>query len=235
MYLLTKSLTLNEGVSATLESDDAPEIIDGIIDDSVETSEREPEIVIDFGSGKIVDTVWLLGENLQDYDISASNDNSTFTSIDTDLETEDGEYGFEVFGNTTLYRYWKITLSQRGTSDPNYKISEVYLMRLLLDLRDDDKRPLRINSPINRDKVVTASTYNENLIEYKPSQSSPKTTITCHWEFLNNHIATALENIYKGPPHRPELTVYPRPETEPKKIYQDQIGFEFWFCYIFRD
>ena len=84
MYLLTKSETLNANVSATLTgAANAGNIIDGDVTTAVETTDREPVLNINLGSRKTVDTVFIKGENLQAYDISASNNNSTFTSIET--------------------------------------------------------------------------------------------------------------------------------------------------------
>ena len=73
MYLLTKSETLKANAAATLTgAADAGNIIDGDVTTAVETGNREPVLNIDLGSNKMVDTVFIKGENLQDYDISGS-------------------------------------------------------------------------------------------------------------------------------------------------------------------
>ena len=89
-----------------------------------------------------------------------------------------------------------------------------------MDLNIDEYRPIGFNTPIRHLKNVEAYTYNQNLIEYLPENSLTKTTIFCQWDFLDNLVVDALENLYRGPPHAPELTVYPRPLIELKKIYQ---------------
>ena len=89
---------------------------------------------------------------------------------------------------------------------------------LLLDLNTDEKRPLHYRPSIQRDGVVAYETYNQNLVQYN-TEGEEKTTLTFQWEHLDNDVADALEALWKGAPHAPELTVYPRPNAEPDKIY----------------
>ena len=231
MYLLTKSETLTPGVTVSLTGAvNAGNIIDGDVTTAVETANREPVLNIDLGNPKTVDTVFIKGENLQAYDISASNNNSTFTSIETNITVPSHSNSFVTFTNTTAYRYWRLSFSRRGASDPNYKIHEVYLASLLLDLNTDEKRPLHYRPSIQRDGVVAYETYNQNLVQYN-TEGDEKTTLTFQWEHLDNDIADALEALWKGAPHAPDLTVYPRPNAEPDKIYiakwKPEFGFKF--------
>ena len=103
-------------------------------------------------------------------------------------------------------------------------------MRLLLDLNTDEKRPLHYRPSIARDGVVAYETYNQNLVQYN-TEDEEKTTLTFQWEHLDNDIADALEALWKGAPHAPDLTVYPRPNAEPDKIYiakwKPEFGFKF--------
>ena len=231
MYLLTKSETLNDNVSASLTGvTNASQIIDGDVTTAIETTHREPVLNIDLGSGKLVDAVFIKGKNLQDYDISTSNDDSTYTEIETDITVLSHGNSFVGFTNTTAYRYWRLAFSQRGASDPNYRVAEVFLMRLLLDLNTDEKRPLHYRPSIARDGVVAYETYNQNLVQYN-TEGSEKTMLTFQWEHLDNDVADALEALWKGTPHAPALTVYPRPDAEPDKIYiakwKPEFGFRF--------
>ena len=231
MYLLTKPETLNANVSATLTGvTDASKVIDGNVVTAVETANREPVLNINLGSRKTVDTVFIKGENLQAYDISASNNNSTFTSIETNITVPDHGNSFATFTNTAAYRYWRLAFSQRAASDPNYRVAEVFLMRLLLDLNTDEKRPLHYRPSIPRTGVVAYETYNQNLVQYN-TEGEEKTTLTFQWEHLDNDVADVLEALWKGPPHAPELTVYPRPNAEPGEIYiakwKPEFGFKF--------
>ena len=134
------------------------------------------------------------------------------------------------FTNTAAYRYWRLSFSRRGASDPNYKIHEAYLASLLLDLNSDEKRPLHYRPSIPRDGVVAYETYNQNLVQYN-AEGEEKTTLTFQWEYLDNDVADALEALWKGSPHAPALTIYPRPNAEPDKIYiakwKPEFGFKF--------
>ena len=231
MYLLTKSETLTPGVSVSFTgAANADSIIDGNVTTVVETADREPVLNIDLGSRKVVDAIFIKGENLQDYDISASNNNNTFTDLETGVTVPAHGNSFVTFTNTTAYRYWRLSFSQRGASDPNYRIYEVFLMRLLLDLNTDEKRPLHYRPSIPRDGVVAYETYNQNLVQYN-TEGEEKTTLTFQWEYLDNDVADALEALWKGPPHAPVLMVYPRPDAEPDKIYivkwKPEFGFKF--------
>ena len=231
MYLLTKSETLTPGVSVSFTgAANADSIIDGDVTTAVETANREPVLNIDLGSRKLVDAVFIKGENLQNYDISVSNDNSTFTSIETNITVPDHGNSFVTFANTTTYRYFRLSFSRRGASEPNYKIHEVYLASLLLDLNTDEKRPLHYRPSIPRDGVVAYETYNQNLVQYN-AEGEEKTTLTFQWEYLDNDVADALEALWKGSPHAPALTIYPRPNAEPDKIYiakwKPEFGFKF--------
>ena len=219
MYLLTKPETLNDNVSISLTGvTDASKVIDGKLDTFVETPTLAPILVIDLGSAKQIDAVFLKGENLQDYDISASTDNSTFTDLETDITVPLHGSSFVLFTNTTAYRYWRLSFSQRGVSDPNYKIHEVYLASLLLDLNSDDRRPLHNRPSIPRTGFVVYATYNANTVQYN-TEDDEKTVLTFEWEYRDNDVADALETLWKGAPNAPVLTVYARPNAEPDKIY----------------
>ena len=231
MYLLTPSETLSSGVTVTFTiGTDTGNIIDGDLETFSETAERAPNLTIDLGERRVIDALYLKGENLQDYDLQASNNNINYTTIHTGETVTDGIYSFVLFTNTTPYRYWRITFSARGASDPNYRVGEVFLMRLLLDLNTDEKRPLHYRPSIPRDGVVAYETYNGNAIQYN-TEDAEKTTLTFQWEYLDNDVADALETLWKGSPHAPELTVYPRPNAEPDKIYivkwKPEFGFKF--------
>ena len=230
MHLLSKSETFNSSIFVSLSGvTDASKIIDGKLKTFVETATLAPTLVIDLASPKQINALWLKGKHLQDYTIAGSNDNSNFTDLTTTTAPAHG-YSFITFTNTTAYRYWRITFSARQVSDPQYKIHEVFLMRLLLDLNTDEKRPLHYRPSIPRTGVVAYETYNQNLVQYN-TEDEEKTTLTFQWEHLDNDVADALESLWKGAPHAPELTVYPRPDAEPDKIYiakwKPEFGFKF--------
>ena len=129
MYLLTKSETLNSNTSATLSGvTDGDAVIDGKLNTFVETPTLAPTLTIDLGERKVIDALYLKGENLQDYTLAASDDNTNFTSLGTTQTMPSHGHAFQTFANTTPYRYWRITFSARGASDPNYRVAEVFLM-----------------------------------------------------------------------------------------------------------
>lgn len=229
MYLLTKSETLETGVTVSFTSGtNTGNIIDGDRTTYSETADRDPNLTVDLGSRKVIDALWLEGENLQDYDLQASNNNITYTEIEADITVPAHGHSFITFTNTTAYRYWRLSFSQRGVSDPNYRVAEVFLMRLLLDLNTDEKRPLHYRPSIPRTGAVAYDTYNGNTVQYN-TEDAEKTTLTFEWQHLDNAVADALERLWKGPPHGPTLTVYPRPNAEPEEIYIAKWHPEFGF------
>ena len=199
MYLLTKSETLETGVTVTFTGgSDTDNIIDGDLTTSAETANREPNLTVDLGTRKVIDALWLKGENLQNYDLRASNNNITYTDIQTGVTVPVHGNSFVTFTNNTAYRYWRLSFSQRGASDPNYRICEVFLMRLLLDLNTDEKRPLHYQPTIPRTGFVAYETYNQNLVQYI-TEGEEKTTLTFQWEYLDNDVADALETLWIAP------------------------------------
>ena len=80
MYLLTKSETLNTGVTVTFTSGtNTGNIIDSDRTTTAETADRDPNLTINLGSPKVVNALWVEGENLKDYDLQASNNNIAYT------------------------------------------------------------------------------------------------------------------------------------------------------------
>ena len=173
MYLLTKSETLETGVIVTFTGgSDTGNIIDGDLTTSAETANREPNLTVDLGTRKVIDALWLKGENLQNYDLRASNNNITYTDIHTGETAPPHGNSFVTFTNTTAYRYWRLAFSQRGASDPNYRMAKVFLMRLLLDLNTDEKRPLHYRPSIPRDGVVGDRNQNRKLNDPRYEQTN---------------------------------------------------------------
>ena len=178
MYLLSKPETLETGVTVTFTiGTDTGNIIDGDLETFSETAERAPNLTVDLGARKVIDALWLKGENLQNYDLRASNNNITYTDIHTGETVPSHGNSFKHFTNNTAYRYWRLSFSQRGVSDPNYRICEVFLMRLLLDLNTDEHRPLHYRPSIPRSGIISYETYNQNLVQYN-TEDEEKTTLT---------------------------------------------------------
>ena len=162
--LLTKSETLSTGVTVTFTSGtDTGNIIDSDHKTYSETANRTPNLTIGLGGRKAIDVLWLKGENLQGYTLKASNNNITYTDLHTGETVANGRYSFLIFTNTTAYRYWRLAFSQRGASDPNYRVAEVFLMQLLLALNTDGKRPLHYRPSIPRDGIVAYRNQNRKL------------------------------------------------------------------------
>ena len=231
MYLLTKSETLETGVTVSFTSGaNTGNIIDGDRVTDSETATRAPNLTMDLGARKVIDALWFEGANLKNYDLKASNDNINYNNIKNGITVTDGKRSYLTFTNTTAYRYWRLAFSQRGASEPNYSVAEVFLMRLLLDLNTDEKRPLHYRPSIPRTGMIAYDTYNGNTVQYN-TEDDEKTRLTFQWEHLDNDVADALEALWKGAPNAPELTVYPRPNERPDKIYIAKWTPEFRFQY----
>ena len=197
MYLLTDpyiptSITLT-GVT------DASAVFDYDLDTYAEPSALAPVLTMDLGTAQVVDSVFLKGENLQDYDLSASNNNSTFTDLETGLTVPEHGNSFTTFVNSTAYRYWRISLSARTSSEPVYRIHEVYLSKLSLDLNTLEKRPLRYRYQIPRTGVVAYETYGQRTVSYKIGDEE-KVRLRFEWQNLDEEVAADLERLWKEVP-----------------------------------
>lgn len=232
MYLLTTPYTFqNTDAVITLSgTTDAGMAIDGDLTTYAETANRSPYLIIDLGARKVIDALYVKGKNLQDYHVQASNRNGAYTNIRTGIKAPAHGNSFIIFQNTQAYRYWRLSFSQRGASDPNYRVGEVFLMRLLLDLNTDEKRPLHYRPSIPRTGVVAYDTYNGITVQYN-AQEKEKTRLELEWANLDADMADSLESLWRGPPHAPVLTVYPRPNAEPEDIFvarwHPEVGFRF--------
>ena len=177
----------------------------------------------------MVNALWVEGENLKDYDLQASNNNINYTTIRTGETVANGRYSF-----LTFTKHNAVPLL--GWHFPNAGIrSELPCGRGVPDAlalgpkhRREASAPLSTVYPTRG--VVAYETYNQSLVQYK-TEDAEKTILTFQWEYLDNDVADALESLWKGVPHAPELTVYPRPNAEPDKIYiakwKPEFGFKF--------
>lgn len=218
MYLLSLPHT-PQSATFTSVTDTAP-IYDTDLDTFVETPNTAPTLVIDLGAARRVDTLFLKGANLHGFTLAGSNNNSAYTNLDMTQTAPSHGNVFRTFTNTVAYRYYRLTFSARQGTDPAYRMHEVYLMSMILDIDNDNDRP-----PINQitlpgDHVVAYDAYNDATIEYRLQGGNAKVQLTFGWEQLDETVADALAAIYAGDPIAPELTVYPQPGAEPDKIYR---------------
>ena len=241
MYLLTESETLTspgrqtsaaaDNISAVLSGvSDAGSAIDGRYDTYVETANATPVLDIDLGSAKVIDAIWLKVGNVDSYTVSVSNDNRTFSVLKTAEAVSSDGYSYLNFINSTAYRYWRLGLT-RAPGAAKCEVYEVLLMRVLLDLNTDEKRPLHYQNMTSPVAGVTYSTYNQRVVQYQSSQQGIR-TLTFGWESLDEESVDALERLWKGPPYAPVLTVYPRPDGERGEIYRAKWGASFGFDFI---
>ena len=63
-------------------------------------SHRAPNLTVDLGVRKVIDALWLEGENLKDYDLQASNNNITYTDIHTGETVTDGNATVSSYSKT---------------------------------------------------------------------------------------------------------------------------------------
>ena len=235
MYLLTPPHTLEDYDAVTLSGvsrSDVGAVIDTDLTTYVDTATLAPIFTVDFGNNnpKRVDSIFIKGENLNNYTLYGSNTSVTDTSNQLGVAMAVPSHGnaFQTFTNLDAYRYFRLEFSARQSSDPAYRLHEINLCKLLLDLNSDSKRPLHYRPSIPRTGVVAYSTYNNRTVQYN-SEGDEKTVLTFEWANLDADVAAELESLWKGPPHAPELTVYVRPNEAPGEIYLARWNPEFGF------
>ena len=235
MYLLTPPHTLDDYDAVTLSgvsSSDVGAVIDTDLTTYVDTATLAPVFTVDFGAGgsKVVDAIFIKGENLNNYTLYGSNTSVTDTSNQLGVAMAVPSHGnaFQTFTNLDAYRYFRLEFSARDASDPHYRIHEIFFMSLLLDLNTDEDRPLDYQPSIPRTGAVAYNVYNGNTVQYN-SEGDEKTVLKCEWANLDADVAAELESLWKGPPHAPEITLYRRPNTAPGEIYVAKWNSEFGF------
>lgn len=237
MLLLTDSITLtaHDAISLTDATTTANLVTDGNLRSSVSVPSLSPIFDIDFGPDKkaVADAVFIKGSNLNDYTVSVSddNDNPNYTVLGSTYTVPANGHSFERFTNTTSYRRWRVSFSARGSSDPLYRIHEIYLMQVLLDMDTDEDRPLRIRAVRNRGIFFRAAT--GDLLWFDPTGfSQGQTTINLEWDALSNNMVERLKSVWQNRLLFDKLlTVYPRPSVEPKNIYYVRWQNDFEFRY----
>ena len=202
MYLLTKSETLNTGVTVTFTSGtDTGNIIDGDLTTNAETANRSPNLTINLGVRKVIDALWLNGENLQDYDLQASNNNITYT-----------DYSHRRNGCQRTQQLPHIPKTQPPIATGGWHFptrcirSELPGGRGVSDVSLARPKHRREASTPLPDRLSRAT----GLWRMRPTirtlcsttpKAMEKTTLTFQWEHLDNDVADALEGpLERGHP-----------------------------------
>ena len=234
MILLTSSITFFDYRTLSLTGvTDATPLNDGDRFSFVETASLTPVYEIDFGAGKsyVADTIWIKGQHLQNYTMSASHDGSTFTTLISNQTVPSSGISYKKFTNVTAYRYWRVTFSTRNNADPLYRIYGIYFMNQELDLQDEVDRPIGYRAP--RQRGIFYRALNGDLVWFEPEGTFfGKATVTLRWGSLANAKVKALKAIWEGrSSYATKFGVYPRPESEPQNLFMCRWVGDFEFRY----
>ena len=194
--------------------------IDNDKDSFVASPQANPQLVLDAGSGqtRTANSLWLKTAGYTQLQIQHSS-----PSVQSGVWAIPSDGYLYVEFTEASSRYWRLIFTGTGS------IYEAYLCRKILDFDTAEKRPFRVRDPLAADSVIAYRLWNQQLIQYKPADTVDKTTMTLEWEHLASEDVDALSRVWAGPPHQPELIVYPRPSDEPEKIYSAKWASDFQF------
>jgi len=222
-YFFTESYTYKQGVAASISGGTPaaghlpPDAIDYDKASYCETDGANPELVIDLGVARTVDSLWLKHDNIETIEVYHSSDGIAWTETaggDGVIDMGDGILWY--FGFTAQSkRYWKIKVATKAGAG-NVKFYEAMLMELKLTLEDDIDLP----ADVRVDKVDTIGGHyvmaDGSTLSYAGQRIFAR--IAVMFQYTPKANKDALEALFASP-IRQALTIVPD-EAYPENIYR---------------
>lgn len=147
VYFFNKSWVSESGISASSSggSDVVGHLPAKVYDyDKITYWENDgatPSLIIDLGVARLINSLWMYQDNIDDFDLYYSSNGSDWTKVadGTQADKGDGIWWFFDFTDVTK-RYWKITVTSKVGAG-NVKIYELMLLELRLTLSEDVDLP----------------------------------------------------------------------------------------------
>jgi hypothetical protein len=146
VYFFNKSWVSESGVSASSSggSDVIGHLPAKVYDyDKITYWENDgatPSLIIDLGVSRLINSLWMYQDNIDDFDLYYSDNGSDWTKVTDGTQTDkgDGIWWWLSFTEVTK-RYWKVEITAKGAG--NIKVHELMLMELRLTLSADVDLP----------------------------------------------------------------------------------------------
>ena len=141
LYFFTRSYTYDEDAVATIETGtavtghEATYANDYDKNSYCEIVDAAPEISVDLGTARTVDSLWFKSDNIDTYEIYYSSDGSAWTLEGTEQTGNTDGANYWIGFTSRSYRYWKIKVTGK-TGAGNVKFYEIMFMELRLTISD---------------------------------------------------------------------------------------------------
>ena len=208
------------------------------------------DVIFDFKTQVTLDSFWFLSDNVSKFRLLYSDNptiggtgvpaTSTFTLFDTfDGNTDGRNFRYALDPAPPASRYWSIDITEQVDDNESVLFYEILMMTHLLTIDDINDQPSSYQRSIDDEGGATYRLANEHLISYQ-GIGGPKETLTLGWEYMDAErirtnmeledsgmgdqveelLSINLDRIWRGPPKKPIMTVYPRPVDYPDIFYQ---------------
>lgn len=221
MKLYEQSILLGDYDSLSLTGvTDASAAVDNDKNTVLESTQANPTLAVDFGSGeeRAASALWLRTKGYTNVAVNAGGSEVMNESIPSD------GYLYHEFTEATNRR-WSLDFTGTGG------VYEVYLCRRLLDFDTDEKRPIRWRMPRQVGLFFRAA--NGSLINFQPfGFGGGRAVITLTWELLDNESVGQLFDAFEdGAERNLQFAVYPAPGERPRHFFQARWENAFNFAH----
>ena len=235
VYFFNKSWVSESGVSASSSggSDVAGHLPAKVYDYDkstwFENDGATPSLIIDLGTARLINSLWLYQDNIDDFDLYYSHNGSDWDKVTdgTQIDKSDGIWWFFDFTDATR-QFWKITITSKVGAG-NIKIHEVMLLELRLTLSEDLDLPSMV---VVTPKDTIGGSYNlvdGSITSYAGIRAYSEIEIT--YQNIPSETYDDLYELFTTPYLRYPLVILPD-DDKPSYIYrciwsEDAFNFKY--------
>ena len=185
-----------------------------------ETTDATPDLDVDFGVARSIDSVWVYAENIATYEVYHSDDDVAYTLADGP-NTASGNYNAALQFTKSSHRYWRLRVASETVPANNTKIYQLILGEHKLGLDYDDV----FGEILERFEDVeggTLQTVIGKTISWAGLKGidSIKETLELEITFTDKTIRDNIFTLWKGPPVREPLVFLPFFSIYPERVYE---------------
>ena len=185
-----------------------------------ETTDAVPDLDIDFGVARTIDSVWFHAENVATYEVYRSNDGIAYT-LQHGPVTSIGDYDHALEFTAGTHRYWRLRIASETTPANNTKIYTLIFAEHKLGLDYDDVFA-DITESIEDVGGGTQRTAVGKMISWSGIRGvdSVKESLQLDMSFFDKSIRDSLFSLWEGPPVREPVVILPFKVLYPDRVYE---------------